>query len=237
MARDIHLQPAYLLHSRPFRDTSLLLDFLTRDYGRISAVARGVRTPKSPHKGLLQLFTPLQVSFAGRHELKTLRNVELLAEVQILKGQRLFSALYMNELLVRLVHGREAEAPLFDAYEETLARLAGEELEAVLRGFELTLLEALGYGIAFEGDAATGEVLAAEGWYHFEAESGFIRVAAPGEAEVRERRYYPGEALIAIGRHDFSDPDTRRVAKRLLRGALGHHLGDRPLLSRALFKR
>ncbi|MDT8397638.1 MAG: DNA repair protein RecO, partial [Pseudomonadales bacterium] len=109
MIDSIDLQPAYLLHARPFRDSSLLLDLLTRDYGRMSAIARGVRGIKSKSKGLLQAFTPLLVSLSGRHELKTLRNVELLASAFFFKGQHLYGALYVNELLVRLVRGQEAE--------------------------------------------------------------------------------------------------------------------------------
>src|SRR5690606_33251897 len=109
MPREILLQPAYLLHSRPYRDTSALLDFLTRDFGRISAVARGVRRPNSTTRGLLQPFTPVQASFSGRGELKTLSQVELLRDPIVLRGERLFSALYINELIVRLTYGHETE--------------------------------------------------------------------------------------------------------------------------------
>src|SRR5690606_22196369 len=110
----------------------------TRDHGRLSAIARGSRRPNSSMRGLLQPFTPLQASFRGRSELKTLSQVELLGDPILLRGERLFSALYVNELVVRLTWGHETDPFLFEAYEQTLGQLkaAEVELEPLLRCFE-----------------------------------------------------------------------------------------------------
>lgn len=229
-------QPAWLLHSRPFRDTSLLLDFLTRDSGRISALARGARKAgKGGKSGLLQPFTPLQVALAGRHDLKTLSAVDALGPALVLRGERLFSGLYLNELLVRLLQGHDADAELYAAYEDSLQALwqGAEEVEPVLRRFELRLLEALGYGVDFTQDAESGEALRADGWYYFHPESGFTAVADPGAAPGLH--YCEGALLLRIAAQDFSDAAVRRLAKRLLRSMLRQLLGERPLQSRLLF--
>ena len=240
MPRDIYLQPAYLLHSRPFRDSSLLLDFLTRDYGRVRAVGKGVRRARSSSRGLLQPFTPLQVSFAGKLELKTLRQVELLSGSIPLRGQQLFSALYINELITRLVQGHEAEASLFAVYESALNQLSlpQEGIEPVLRRFEITLLEALGYGIEFGHEVHSGELIQPDGYYCLELEGGFSRVEAsllPSPASGARPGLFPGKDLLCMEAGDFSAADTRRTAKQILRQVLAVYLGDKPLQSRQLF--
>ncbi len=113
MSNAIQSQPAYLLHSRPYRDTSLLVDFITQDFGRISAVAKGVRNPKSKHRAVLQPFIPLLINLSGKNELKTLGQFEAQANSVDLKYKALFSALYLNELLVRLIHKQEADVEIF----------------------------------------------------------------------------------------------------------------------------
>jgi len=235
----IELQPAYLLHSRPFRDTSLILDFLTPDYGRISAISRGARSARSKSKSLLQPFTPVLISLSGKSELKTLRNIELRRPLHSLKGERLFSAMYMNEIIARLFQAHEADPAFFLEYEAALDALTGAAYpEPVLRHFELTLLEALGYGVDFSTEAHTHEPLQADRWYYFQEESGFIRVqdeGARGDAGVSSHQLYAGQDLLCIQDRDFSAPSTRRTAKLVIRGILGNHLGPTPLRSRSLF--
>lgn len=234
MKKLIELQPAYLLHSRPFRDTSLLVDFLTRDYGRVRAIANGVRRPKSAYRSLLQPFIPLQASFSGKNELKTFRNAELLSDPLQLKGNYLFAALYINEILVRLIQGNESEIDIFIGYEKALGLLAqGEELEPVLRNFELGLLSALGYGIEFSYAADTGDEIAEDAWYYFQHESGFIQLHHKFDNDNAE--YFAGTDLLNISRRDFSTTQSRKVAKRIIRNVLGVHLGNKPLKSRQLF--
>jgi DNA repair protein RecO (recombination protein O) len=238
MSRPPERQSAWLLHSRPFRDTSVLLDFLT-DTGRVSAIARGARGPRSKYKALLQPFQPLTISLFGRSELLNLRDAEAAGQALVLTGERLFSALYVNELMVRLLHGHEGEAALFSLYSAVLAGLGTPaELEPLLRDFELSVLEALGFGLQFSHEAETGEVLAADGWYYLHQDTGFVRQR---QNQVQEPRHdsahnlYPGHELHKIAERDFAGGSTRVCAKRLLRQVLQHHMSERPLTSRELF--
>lgn len=231
------LHNCWLLHARPYRDTSLILDLFTQNQGRISAVARGARAQGKGRsvskRSLLQPFVPLQVSLGGRGELRTLGMVEALTAGIPLAGERLLSALYVNELLVRLLPLHENEMQIFSSYGALLQALAGQdELEPLLRNFELQLLDALGYGLQLTHDAASGESIRSGAWYQLQQEGGFIR-QPPDVSDTRT--LYEGEALIALAQRDFSGVVVRRTAKRLLRTVLQQHLGGRELASRALF--
>jgi DNA repair protein RecO (recombination protein O) len=235
MSRPIEKQVAWLLHSRPFRDTSVLLDFLTPDFGRVGAIARGARGPRSKYKALLQPFQPLTISLYGRTELLNLREVEAAGPGMVLTGERLFSALYVNELMTRLLRGHEGEAMLFSLYSAVLAGLSsGVELEPLLRDFELRVLDALGFGLQFSHEAETGEVLAADAWYYLHQDTGFVRQQQK-VAHAAQQDLYQGHELHKIAARDFSAGSTRLCAKRLLRQVLQHHMSERPLTSRELF--
>lgn len=235
MANSIQSQPAYLLHSRPYRDTSLLVDFITQDFGCIRAVARGVRSPKSKTRALLQPFIPLIINLSGKSELKTLGQVESQANSLALKHKALFAAMYVNELLVRLIHKQESDLEIFSLYAETLINLSmNAEIEPVLREFELNLLELLGYGIDFSmlDQVAVNEE---DGCcYHYHNENGFER---RNEANSKLEKYFSSFALQQIANKNFKEPETLKAAKRLLRTALSAHLGDKPLSSRNLFRK
>lgn len=237
----MQLQPAYLLHSRPFRDTSLLLECLTRDYGKINLIARGARSAKSRSRGLLQPFVPLQIGFGGKSDLKTLYQVEIADHIPVFKGRQLFGALYLNELLVRLVQGHDADQELFTIYQKTLdtLRTAGAEFEPVLRNFELALLEALGYGFPLDHDVHSGDPIDENRSYYFIRESGFTAAidmhASDGFHNDAANRSYPGKVICNMAKRDFSDEQTRIMAKHLLREVLAAYLGERPLKSRQLF--
>ena len=152
----IALQPAYVLHRRPFQNTSLLVDFFTYDYGLVRAVAKGARREKSRYRALLQLFQPLLVSVTGKGEVKTLTAVESNVSAINLRGERLFSGLYINELLSRLLQNQEEHTALYGSYQETLVALQGEQsIEPLLRRFELKLLAGLGYAINLTADWET----------------------------------------------------------------------------------
>lgn len=232
----IEQQPAWLLHSRPFRDTSLLLDFITPGHGRLSAIARGARGAKSRTRALLQPFRPLFLSASGRSELLSLRTIEPRGPALPLQGERLFSGLYLNELLVRLLQGHESDRALFELYDTTLLALASDmALEALLRQFELRLLDLLGYGLQFMHEADSAVALEPEAWYYLRADSGFVRQQALGDTAALQM-CYPGHELLRIAETDFSRDSTRHYAKRLLRQALQLHLAERPLASRQLFR-
>lgn len=231
------LHRCWLLHARPYRDTSLLLDLFTQEEGRVGAIARGVRAVGKgkaiSKRSLLQPFVPLQVSLAGRGELRTLGQTEALSAGIPLLGERLLSALYVNELLVRLLPSHEKESEVFEDYGRLLQALAGSaELEPLLRNFELQLLDVLGYGLQLTHDVVTGEVIHAEAWYQLQQDGGFIRQPASVSDTLT---LYAGNDLLALVRRDFSSVETRRSAKRLLRSALQQQLGSRELASRALF--
>ena len=231
----VALQPAYVLHTRPFQNTSLLVDFFTLDYGRVRAVAKGARREKSRYRSLLQLFQPLLASFSGRSEVKTLTGLECnLAPIQ-LQGNRMFSGLYINELLTRLLHNQEEHRDLYRSYQDALIRLQSDaELEVVLREFELRLLAELGYAINLDEDCLSHEPILEQEKYLFTPDVGF-QTAEAGNPLQGAEDLYSGAHLIALRQLDLSKPEIAKTAKRLLRTALLAHLGDKPLYSRSLF--
>lgn len=234
----VTLQPAYVLHSRAFQNTSLLVDFFTLDYGLVRAVAKGARREKSRFRSLLQLFQPLLASFSGRSEVKTLTGLECNLSAIQLRGSRLFSGLYLNELLSRLLHNQEEHKVLYRHYQDALLGLqAGEkEIEPILRQFELYLLAELGYALNLEVDCASHEAISAEACYQFTPDIGFRLTAAPTASEPATDEYL-GEHLIALRDLKLQDQAAASSAKRLLRQALSVHLGEKPLHSRHLFRK
>ncbi len=232
----IDLQPAYVLHSREYRDTSLILEIFTPEHGRFSVVARGARRRRrgGTQRALLQPFIPLLVSFSGRGEMKNLVTCEAAAQAVASRGSRLFSALYVNELVVRLLHRHDPHPELFAVYSDTLANIARvDEIELVLRQFELTLLDALGYGFALDTDGETGDRLDARDRYIFEPGTGLVSLHRFGAAT--RSNSYPGSDLLAMSA-GVLDGSVRETAKRLLREVLAAHLGPEPLRSRELFR-
>ncbi|GIX30495.1 MAG: DNA repair protein RecO [Porticoccaceae bacterium] len=216
----------YVLHARPWRETSTLLTVFCREAGRAALLAKGVRRRRGR---ALEPFCLFEFAFGGRGELKTLRSAEIL-EVRPLAGEPLFLGLYANELLVRTVREGQSYPPLFDRYHHFLRALEDPtaDREALLRSFEFCLLEQLGYGFSLEVDAE-GRALVAEGWYRFEPQRGLV-------AAFRTESAFPGRHLLAIAAMDFRESEVRRAAKRLLRQALAPLLGTRPLVSRELYR-
>ena len=231
----VALQPAYILHSRPYRDSSVILEVFTAEQGRLSLVARGARRKSrgGSNAALLQPFIPLLLSFSGRSEMKTLTQVESAGRPLSLTGECLFSGLYVNELLVRLLHRHDPHPALFAAYSEALQALAsGAVIDPVLRRFEFRLLDDLGYSFDLGADGRTGERVQADAWYHYHPDHGLVEregVADPG------RPAYAGRELMLLARGEYAG-EARLAAKRLVRQALASHLGEAPLKSRDLFR-
>tara|TARA_R110002051_G_scaffold219374_1_gene283313 strand:+ start:110151 stop:110870 length:720 start_codon:yes stop_codon:yes gene_type:complete len=223
------LSPAYVLHSRPYRDSSALVDLLSLHHGVQRVVWRGARGQR---KGLApQAFIPLLVGLAGRAELKTLTQAEVAGAYRPLQGQALFSGLYLNELLIRLMPPGDPSALIFAAYQHALEQLAGPALlEPVLRQFEWQLLEVMGYGFSLTEDAL-GQPVSADQQYVWHAERGLLPIAQLTSAATG----LPGAGLLAMAAADWAQPQALRTAKLLMRQALAVHLGDRPLVSRQLF--
>jgi len=231
----VSLQPAYVIHSRPYRDSSALLDVFTAEYGRLSLVARGARrqSRKGGAVALLQPFTPLLLSFAGRADLKTLVAVEAAQRQVALRGEQMFSGMYLNELLIRLLHHNDAHPTLFAAYDQALkALVATSEVDTVLRRFEFVLLEQLGYSVDPGVEATSGLPVQASRWYRFEPGVGLLACETLGG---NPRTEFAGSDLLAIASGNLAG-SARTAAKRLLRAALAVHLGEKSLRSRELFR-
>jgi len=228
-------QPAYVLHSMPFRETSLIVEVFTRDFGRMALLARGARRPRAAIRGLLLGFQPLEIGWAGKGEVLTLMKAEWVGGQPLLGGEALFCGYYLNELLMHLLPREDAHETLFAHYAETLQRLAAHNdaatREGDLRSFEKALLQELGYGLMLEHDAA-GEPIAADAFYTYRMEQGPVRLAH-AEADAQVVR---GRTLLDLGGEDFSDPRSRSEAKALMRTLLGYYLGGQELETRKIFK-
>jgi DNA repair protein RecO (recombination protein O) len=233
MPEQTGLQPAYVLHRRPYSNTSALLELFTLQGGRLPVIARGTRAGARPGSGLLQPFVPLLCAWTGRGEVKTLRHCDPAGRAAPLQGRALYCGFYLNELLMRLLGRHDACAALFEAYGRALEGLAsGGDLEPRLRRFELRLLEELGYGLQLEADAETGRPLTPGRRYRYEIERGPVEAAVNGTVET-----YAGETLLALASGAPLAATAMRESRHLLRGVLGHYLDGRPLRSRELFER
>lgn len=228
------LQSAYILHTRPFSETSLLVELLTHD-GRISVIAKGAKRPKSMFRGILQPFIPLTISYSGRNELKTLTYAQVKVQQPLLQGHYLLAALYLNELLMRLLLKESPCAQLFSAYENALMALFKQEnLWICLRLFEKELLSALGYELNLSHDAQSLEAIDVNAQYIYILEKGPVRVE--NVALVAAKTYiFSGKCLLDLSQNNLSDPISQQQAKQLLRVALQVYLGERALHSRDLF--
>ncbi|MEQ6342266.1 MAG: DNA repair protein RecO [Gammaproteobacteria bacterium] len=235
----ITLQPAYVLHSKPYRDTSLLIEAFTPEFGRIGLVARGARAAKSRMRGLLQLFRPLLISWVGQGDLVTLVAAEEHGRTPSLSGPALLSGFYLNELLLRLLHRHDPHPAMFHIYHAALCGLAGQvdggvHLQQTLRTFEKHLLQEIGYGLVLDHDVITGSSIEVDGKYRYHLEKGPIQLAGP-EVEKGVGISIQGRSLIALAQNDLGDASVLRETKRLLREALAVHLGPKPLRSRELY--
>ena len=227
------LERGFVLHQRPYRDSSQLLECVTGAHGRVGLVARGSRRVASRQRALLQPFAPLKLSWIRRGDLGRLINVEADGPSYPLEGQRLLAGFYASELLLRLTARGDPNSDIFSCYSRCLAQLGeAPNVARALREFELELLRALGYGLELDGESATGEPLRADASYVYELEQGFRR------AELVDSGVdlYPGRDLLALRDLELDDDASLRTAQRLLGRVLKAHLGDRPLQSRLVLQ-
>lgn len=227
------LQPAFILHRRPYRDTSLLLEILGQEHGRLGLVARGAAAPRSRWKGLLQPFAPLLLSWNGAGELATLTAAEEASRRLPLPPNRVLAGLYVNELLLRLLPRLDPHPGLFAAYANVLAELTmapGEE--PPLRRFEKRLLEELGYGLALDCEAVSGAPIVAENQYCYVLDRGPLVADC-----VRTGVPISGRGLLALRDGILNDPTVLREVKHLTRAALAEQLRGRVLKTRELYQR
>lgn len=215
-------EPLVLLHTRPYRETSVIVSGFSLNHGKVSLLGRGMRRAKRGR--LLQPLSCYRVGWSGRSSLLTLTGFEV--ELQSsLKGDELAAGFYVAELISRLVGDREPHPRLFAGARWALENIP-LDVESVLRRFEKLLLEELGYGLDFEREAGSREPIRTDRRYRLDPGAGFTAVDSP--------RGYPGGAIRAIGRDDFAGELERKLAKRIFRQAIGAHLGPRPLASRRL---
>ncbi len=228
------LQPAFVLHSRPYRDTSALVELFTRECGRVTVIAKGARSNKNKNAALWQPFTPVLVSWYGKTELKSASAIEPASAPFFLEGARLLSGMYLNELLHRLLSPLEPQPMMYEVYKVVLAELtsADVDIEIVLRSFERRLIDELGYGVSFT-DAINKANLNPEKVYRFQAPYGFVLV--DDGARLDNRTFFSGEVLLEIEKENYEASATKKSAKHLMRQILANYLGPEPLNSRRLF--
>ncbi|MGI9277344.1 MAG: DNA repair protein RecO [Endozoicomonas sp.] len=229
------LSAAWMLHSRPYKERSVIAEFLVEGHGRVAMVVRGVRQARSRHAPLLQPFTKVLTSWRGRGELKTLLTLEPCATVR-LTGKALFCGLYINELVLRAVLPGHWLEGLSELYEPVLEKLADDlPVEPVLRLFEMELLELTGYLPSLFQDAASGADIEPDRFYRLAHEQGLVPVDA---TRIDNQSFlYPGELLLALANRDFSNTCFYPGFKRFTRQALAPLTGNKPMRSRELFSK
>jgi DNA repair protein RecO len=224
---------AFVLHSYPFRETSLIIDVFSRSHGRLAIVARGVRRPRSALRGVLMNFQPLLLSWFGKGEVRTLHSAEWQGGQPYLQGTALMCGFYLNELLINLLARDDPHEQLFDYYRATLYRLAHEaDHAATLRCFEKHLLQELGYALVLEREADSGKAIQAELCYRYVMERGVLQ----DDGDVRTGLQLSGKTLLDMAADDYSDPTTAQQSKQLMRVLLNHYLGGKILHTRELIK-
>lgn len=224
-------QPAFVLHSYPYRETSLIIDVFSRDHGRLALVAKGAKRPHSALRGVLQTFQPLSMSWSGKSEMRTLTGAEWVGGMLPLCGDALLCGFYVNELLVKFCAREDSHPQLFHHYVVTLTRLAHDEPPVqVLRSFERVLLRETGYAMALDRTVARKAVVA-EGRYVFDPERGVREAASELPA------HWPvisGQTLLDMERDDYHRAQTVAQSKTLMRFLLNTYLGGTPLATRQI---
>ena len=233
----VERQPAFVLHSRPYRETSLVVEAITRDYGRMALVAKGVRRPRSAMRGVLMGFQPLEITWSGKGEVVTLHNAEWQGGQPLLQGRALLCGYYLNELLINLLPREDTHEQLFDHYSQTLQALSASPenepsfFSASLRRFEKRLLGELGYGLMLAHDVAGQEILSDQR-YLYEMESG-PRMIADSSASAGT---ISGQTLRDMDAESFDNPVTLLESKQLMRSLMAFYLNGKQLHSRRLFE-
>jgi DNA repair protein RecO (recombination protein O) len=231
-ARDTRVlgQPSFVLHSYPYKETSLIVDMFTRDHGRIGVVAKGAKRPLSKLRGVLQTFQPLSISFSGKSELRTLIDADWVGGMLPIEKTALLCGFYLNELLVKLLARDDPHPALFDHYVATLNELAhNEPAQIVLRKFERALLKETGVAADLTRDTGTRARVEPEVGYVVDPERGPRRAQAGDTWPV-----VSGKTLIDMENEHYGDPQTQAQSKQLMRFLLACQLGGAPLNTRQI---
>jgi DNA repair protein RecO (recombination protein O) len=226
-------QAVYVLHTYPFKETSLVVELFAHGFGRVATTAKGARRPRSAMRGMLQSFQPLIATWSGKLELKTLHSLEWGGGLLLLKGEALMCGFYLNELLLRLLPREDPHETLFEYYSATLKTLASsEDLATTLRRFELKLLQELGYAIPLHKDDSDSAIVEAQ-TYRYEAEHGATKLSSRFN-RMQNGVQLLGKTLTDMMNDDYSNPQTQQQSKQLMRYLLAYYLGDKPLHTRQL---
>ena len=236
-------EAAFVLHSYPFRETSLIIEAFTRNWGRVALVARGARRPRSALRGVLLAFQPLLLSWGGKSDLRTLHKAEWQGGLPQLQGRGLLCGFYLNELMLKLLARDDAHEALYETYYATLVTLSnGGEHATTLRTFERRLLKEAGYALTLDRDAMSGEPVSADHSYRYLLERGPVRVKSEGfhvaeRGDDEENRLeLAGQTLLDMARDDYARPATLQQSKALMRILINHCLGNQILNTRQLLK-
>jgi DNA repair protein RecO (recombination protein O) len=224
--RVVHSQPAYILHQQNYRESSLIIDALTQDFGRISLIAKDVRKTKSKTVGILRPFVALSLSYVGKSDLRMLTDAEMIGSPRELTGLAFYCAFYVNELVCNFLHKDDPHPEVFQDYQQCLAQLAqGTQIEAALRIFELNLMDNIGYGVQLGYDLGHEKSIDPDKKYMFNKDVGLVE-DTDGQ--------FSGSALLAMERRQFDDPSVVSEAKMLMRTVIDCHLQGKQLKSRAV---
>lgn len=231
MKRRAELEPGFVLHSYPYKETSLIVEVFSRRFGRVGLLARGARRPRSAMRGVLLAFHPLRLTWTATAELGTLMSVEWGGGQRMLSGIALMCGFYVNELLLRLLPRDDPHEALFDAYGSALARLSegGAAQASILRVFERRMLAELGYAPVLDRDAANGAAIEPGKHYAYEAERGPVETRRQDGDSV-----ISGRTLLDMAADDYDNARTREEARRLMRALIADRLGGQALHTRAV---
>lgn len=234
---NIDLEPAFVLHVRPYRETSLLVDLFTSSLGRISAIARGAKRPKSPWSGLLQPFREVLVSAYAQSDLFTLKHVESLYLPYMSVSEKVYSALYLNELMMHLTGKSESLPDFYAVYKATIHAIVNKDsFIDDLRFFEWQLLTALGYAPDLHYEHTTNKPIREDVWYRYVHERG-LECISEAQASALNCITIQGSSVFALLNHHYPDTVTQKQVKRFMQQLLKLYLGEKPLMSRALWQR
>lgn len=223
-------QPAFVLHSYPYKETSLIVEVFSRDYGRVPLIAKGAKRPHSQLRGVLQTFQPLQLGWTGKSEVRTLMTAEWVGGLRPLERSALLCGFYLNELMVKLLARDDPHPVLFDHYVSALNQLAHDEPAAiVLRQFELVLLKETGVAASLATVVASGDAVEPDLLYVIDPERG------PREAQASDMApVVHGKTLLDMEAGDYTDATTQQQSKFLMRFLLSYHLNGAPLNTRQI---
>jgi DNA repair protein RecO (recombination protein O) len=231
----VESEPGFILHTIPYRETSLLVDIFTLNHGRLRCVAKGFRKPNK--KGIAKTLFPYtehHFQWQGRGELKTLIQADPIQAPVFLKQESLFVGLYINELLYKLLHQNDPHPSLYDFYHQLMAQLSSSAIEqAVLRRFEVLLLEELGYGLVLDAEAETGQAVSAEHLYYYIPDQGLKLIQ---DQNANKTRALSGADIIALSQGQLEQKSVLRTAKQLTRQVIDFYLDGKALNSRELYR-